>query len=180
MSVQKEARAEKKAIVREIRDQLEKSQFVFLADYKGMNVAKAADLRGQLLPVRAQFHVVKNSYFAQAVQGLPCEAAGKGLTGPTAMICGAGDVVETAKAVRKFIRDNRLPEIKGGAMQATILSAGDVEKLAGLPSRPELLARAVGTIAAPMMNLVGVMSQKLSSLVYVLKAIEEKKQTPTA
>ena len=51
----------------------------------------------------------------------------------------------------------------------------DVEALATLPSKKVMQSILVGTIAAPMSNLVGVMSQKLASLVYVLKAAADKK-----
>ena len=56
-----------------------------------------------------------------------------------------------------------------------LLSPADVEEMANIESREVLLSRVVGTVAAPMARLVGVMNQKVASLVYVLKAVEKKK-----
>ena len=91
-------------------------------------------------------------------------------------IFGNGDVVIAAKILKDFIKENELPVIKVGTMQGVILSRADIEQLASLPSRETLLAQFVGVLAAPMTQLVGVLQQKVASLVYVLKAAQEKKQ----
>ena len=91
------------------------------------------------------------------------------------MVVGKTDLVEVAKVLRQFTKENELPVIKMGSMQGVIFAAEDIEKLAILPSRPELLGIVLGTLAAPMTQVVSVLNQKLSSLLYVLKAIERKK-----
>jgi large subunit ribosomal protein L10 len=99
------------------------------------------------------------------------------LKGPTAVVFGADDVAETAKALKAFAAANdKMPVVKGGWMDGRALNAADVEILATLPSKKVMQGMLVGTIAAPMSNLVGVMSQKLASLVYVLNAVKEKKE----
>ncbi|MEM7396672.1 MAG: 50S ribosomal protein L10 [Verrucomicrobiota bacterium] len=176
-SEEKKIRPEKSAIVNEIRGQLEKSLFIILTDYTGMDVVKAGEIREQLRPANAEFHIVKNTMLANATRDLPFDGVGDDLTGPTAMICGDGDVVETAKIIKDFVDNNEIPTIKLGAMDGVVLSADDVNKLASLPSRPQLLGQVVGTIAAPMSGMVGVLNQKLASLVYVLKAVQDKKES---
>jgi large subunit ribosomal protein L10 len=99
----------------------------------------------------------------------------KALTGPSAMVYGKGDVVAAAKVLKDFIKENEKPVIKIGALQGQLLSRTDVESLAALPSREILLGQAVGTIAAPMSQLVGVLQQKVASVVYVLQAYTDKK-----
>ncbi len=169
-------RLEKKAIVDQIRQEVTDAVFVLLTDYRGLNVAQTEDLRGRLDKVNAQFRVVKNRMFRQVVQDLSYDGLENELAGPSAMVVGNGDFVEVAKVLKDFIKENNLPIIKVGALDGVILSAEDVKKLADLPPRPALLGSLLGTIAAPMTQLVGVMHQKVASLVYVLKAVEEKKQ----
>ncbi len=173
---QKEPRPEKRAIAGEIQEQLKDSVFVILADYKGLSVSKSTELRDRLHPTGAEVHVVKNRMFQRAARDSELEELAGKIDGPTAMIVGKGDVVASAKALRAFVKENELPVVRVGALEGALLSAQDIEDLASLPSRPELLAKLVGTLAAPMTGLVGVMQQKVSSLVYVLKALEEKKQ----
>ena len=86
-----------------------------------------------------------------------------------------GDVTVVAKLLTKFIKDNERPALKGGRFGTEALSATDIEDMATIPSREVLLGKLVGTIAAPLSQVVGVLNQKVSSLLYVLKAVEEKK-----
>lgn len=168
-------RPEKEAIVREIREQLSDAAFVILADFTQMNTVKTAELRGALRESEARFQVVPNRLFRVAAKEAGYEGLEAGLTGPTAMIFGAGDVAAASKAVRDFAKANKVPVIKIGQMEGAALTAADIEVLATLPSKKVMQGMLVGTIAAPMSNLVGVMSQKLASLVYVLKAAADKK-----
>jgi large subunit ribosomal protein L10 len=97
------------------------------------------------------------------------------------MVVGAGDAVEAAKALVDFIKsNNQIPVLKMGALGARALTADDIKTLAALPGRPVLLAQFLGTLAAPMSDLVGVLEQKLTSVVYVLKAAQEKREKESA
>jgi len=95
------------------------------------------------------------------------------LRGQSAVVTGQ-DVVQTARLLKQFGSSNKVPAIKGGVMDGQLLSSAEVGALADLPPREALLSMVVGTIAAPMSRLVGVMHQKLASLIYVLRAAEEK------
>jgi large subunit ribosomal protein L10 len=94
------------------------------------------------------------------------------------MVYGKGDVVAAAKVLKDFIKENdKKPALKVGGLQGPYFLATDVESLAALPSRESLLGQVVGTIAAPMTQLVGVLQQKVASVVYVVKASADKKGT---
>jgi large subunit ribosomal protein L10 len=168
-------RPEKTSITKALKDQVAGSAYVILADYRGLNVAKTEDLRRRLSGVKARYRVINNSLFQHAAPELTARGFKDALTGPSAMVSGQGDVVTAAKVLKDFIKENKLPVIKIGALQGEVLTAGDIETLASLPGRETLLGRVVGTIAAPMTQLAGVLHQKVASLLYVLKAIEEKK-----
>jgi len=169
-------RPEKKTMVDEIRRNAGDGSFVFLADYQGMNVTQTSELRHRLREGRAKYSVVKNRLFRQVLADMKWTGLDASLKGPTAMIVGEGDVVETAKILKTFISQNQKPVIKVGMVSGEMISADQVNELASLPSRNELLGRFVGTVAAPLSQFVGVLSQKLASLVYVLKAVQEKKE----
>ena len=68
--------------------------------------------------------------------------------------------------------------IKMGLLDGRVLSPADVDMMSKLPARPVLFSMLVGVIAAPMIQLAGVFKQKTASLVYVLKAVQEKKEKP--
>lgn len=169
-------RPEKTSIISEFKEKVGDAVFVILADYRGLNVAKTEELRRRLLGVRAHFQVVQNRMMRRVAREMDVEGLGEGLTGPSAMVFGSGDVVEAARVLREFMRENDLPVVKIGTLEGVILSRQDIETLATLPPRPALLATLVGTVAAPLTNLVGVLQQKVASIAYVLKAVQEKKE----
>lgn len=169
-------RPEKKAIVDEIRSEINDSLFLIVTDYKGMSVSQTEELKSRLHDVDARFRVVQNRLTKIALDDAQ-EGVQDHLKGPSAMILGAGgEVVEAAKVLKKFLKETGLPTVKVGSLRGVILSEDDVKELAEMPPREVLLGTLVGTIAAPMTQLVGVFQQKTASLVYVLKAIQDKKE----
>lgn len=169
-------RPEKKSMVEELRTKLGDSVFVIFADYRGMSVAKTEDLRKKLRGVNASMQVVQNRMVGHVARELKYPGIDSGLEGPSAMVFGKGDVVQAAKVLKQFVKDNERPVVKIGALEGVLLSSKDIEQLASIPSREVLLAMFVGTVAAPLMNLVGVLQQKAASILYVLQAIQEKKE----
>lgn len=171
-------RLEKKAIVNEIRTGLERASFVFMLDYRGLKVRQGEELRRRLAKLGARLSIVKNSFFKLALPEDRRPQVADVLTSPTAIIFGSGDVVETAKVLADFQQDQHVLTIKRGLLDGRVLSPADVNTLSKLPGRPVLFSMLVGVIAAPMMQLAGVFKQKTASLVYVLKAVQEKKGKP--
>ena len=176
-------RPEKKAILDEVEGTLQKCKFVVLTEYRGLKVDQMTQLRTQLRRSGARVLVVKNNYLSlaaaprdQLVEG----EVGRGdlgslVGGPTAMITGDGDITQVAKLLKAFIQENNLPVVKGGMLGTRLLTASEMAEIANIPPREILLGRFVGTVAAPMTQLVGVLSQKVLGLLYVMKAIEKKK-----
>jgi large subunit ribosomal protein L10 len=168
-------RPEKASIVDELKGQLEGTEYAFLADYQGLTVAGLANLRSKLREQDSTLYVSKNTFIQVTVRDLKLPDISEHLKGPTAVVTGGGDAAEVAKTLLGFARENDKLSIRGGFVGKDVLSAADVDEMSRIPPRKIMLGRLVGTIAAPMSGLVGVMNQKLLSLVYVLKAAEEKK-----
>ncbi len=169
-------RPEKKAFVNQVRSAVEASEFVILADFSGMTVAQSETLRKQLSGVNARLQVVKNTMFNVVAKELKYVGIDAALGGPTAMVTGSGDVVQTAKVIKDFIKATSKMNLKLGTLSGKTISADEIQALADMPSREILYGMLVSTLAAPMTQLVGVFQQKVSSLVYVLKAAQDKKE----
>ena len=166
----KNLRPEKQAMYNEVQESVSGSLYMLLADCTGMSMPETLELKKQLRGVDAKTKVVKNRML-----NLICDDLDT-VTGPTTMICGSTDVVEVAKILKKFSDETKKPVMKGGVLEGSVLSADDVVALAKLPGKKELQAKLVGTLAAPMTQVVGVMNQKVCSLLYVLNAVSEKKE----
>ncbi len=175
MKTNKTYRPEKEAIVEEIRRDVEGSSFVFLAENRGLAVDRITELRRRLRTTRARVRVVPNRLFLQAVNGLPAAALKPALHGPTAMIAGSGDAAEAARVIAQFGKETQMIAAKGGVLEGRPISAAEIQALAALPSKPVLQAQLVGALAAPLRALAGTLQAKLTSLLYVLKAVEKKK-----
>ncbi|MBM4143117.1 MAG: 50S ribosomal protein L10 [Lentisphaerae bacterium] len=168
-------RPEKESLAEELRGYLDAGDYVFMVDYRGLSVERMTELRARLGSTGAQCHVVKNALLARAGEERGWKIVPEALAGPTAIITGGGDASVVAGMIREFARTGDRPVVKGGMLGATPLSAGEARAMALLPPRRVLLAQLVGTVAAPMSQLAGVLRQKLCSLLYVLRAVEEKK-----
>lgn len=165
-------RPEKKSLYAELETRTTGALYMILADYTGMNMPQTDELKKSLRENDARFNVVSNRLLNRTLE----VDASAMLTGQTAMIYGAGDVVEVAKIVKKFSKVNKKPIVKGGVLEGKLLSADEVAQLADLPSKPVLQAQLLGTLMAPATQLAGVLHQKVSSIVYVLDAARAKKE----
>jgi large subunit ribosomal protein L10 len=167
-------RPEKMAVVQAIRGRVGDSGYVLLADYRGMNVEAFGELRRQLDKGGAQIHVYKNRLLRVVAAERNWTAWAGLLRGQSAIVTG-GDAVRAAKALRQFAGEGNVPAVRGGMLGEAFLTPADVVALAEIPSPEVLRASLVGTLAAPLRRVAGVLKQTLGSVVSVLKAVEQKK-----
>ena len=137
-----------------------------------MDMPQTTELKKNLRDSEATFNVVKNRMLKRSLDDQSAEL----LKGQTALIYGSGDVVEVAKVIRKFTAANKKPIIKGGYLEGKMISGEEVAELAKLPAKEVMQAVLLGTLQAPCTQLVGVLDQKVASLVYVLDAAKTKKE----
>ncbi len=168
-------RTEKEQIVQRLTAQLTDAQAAFLADYRGINVEQATQLRRELTQAGVDYRVVKNNLLKIAAKGTPAEGLQDFCAGPTALALSGDDPVAPAKILSKFAKDIEAFELKAGVGSGKVLSVADINALADLPSRDELLAKALSSMNAPMTNFVGTMAAVPRSLVQVLGAIGQQK-----
>ncbi len=169
-------RTEKLQLVKDIGVILNESDFVFLISYKGLKVADFSELRNKLAEQNAGCHVLKNRLIRKAAEHEGIEDfAAMDLIGDTAVVSGSGDPSAVAKVISVFSKDFDVVTPKFGYMDGSLLSHGDVNAIAELPSREVLLAQLLGVLEAPSRNLVGILHTKSSEILNVLNAYKNKK-----
>ena len=82
--------------------------------------------------------------------------------------------MRVAKVIQDFIKEKKKAAIRGGKLQSSLLGSSEVERLATLPSREQLIAQVVGLIASPLTGLVNVLNGPIRNLVVVLGQVQEK------
>jgi len=173
-------RAEKVAVVTEVRAKLEASDAALLTEYRGLNVAATSALRRSLTEAGGEYKIYKNTLVRFAARDLGLELDDL-LTGSTAIAFVAGDPVNVAKALRDFSKGNPALVVKGGLLGDKVLDADEVRALAEVEPREVLLARLAGAMAAPMQQFAGLLQALPRNFAYGLKAlIDEKGGAPEA
>jgi large subunit ribosomal protein L10 len=166
--------ARKEAAVGELAEKLAGAQSLFLTDYTGLTVDEITKLRGELRKDGNTYSVVKNTLFRIAAGDLAAQME-RFLAGPTGIVFAGADPVAPAKALKTFSDTVKRVAVKAAYIDGQIVDAAQVEKLAKLPPRIELIASLVGSLANPIRGLVTVLSGNQSGLVRVLNAIREQK-----
>ncbi len=169
-------RADKVAVVDEVRGRLAASDGAVLTEYRGLTVSELADLRRELAAAGGDYKVYKNTLVRLAIADSPQEAVRDLLVGPTAIAFVQGDVSAVAKALRDFSRGNPNLVIKGGIVGDGLLSASEMRVLADLPSRQTLLAQFAGALSAPLQQLAGLIEALPRNLAYGLSALLDQKR----
>ncbi len=170
-------RPEKVAAVEEIREKLTTSHAAVLTEYRGLSVPDLAELRATLRASGTTYKVYKNTLARRAVDGAEIDGGLRELlVGPTAFaFIDQGDVVAAAKALDEFSKSHQALVIKGALLDGRFISAEQVEELAGLPSREELLAKLAGAFQAPVRRAAGLFSALQRNTAYAVKALIDKR-----
>ena len=163
-------RPEKVNIVNDLKDQLNASPFLLVADYNGLKVDEFAELRTRLVAVGAECHVVKNTMLKIAATDLGLPDMSESLSGQTAIVTGEQDICATAKVIKTFAAEFKRPTVKIGILDNALLSPAQVQAMADLPPLPVLQATLLGLLNSPASKLARTLNEPGASLARVLKA----------
>lgn len=168
-------RSEKAVIIEGIRKNADRASFAALTDFKGMSVEELTGLRVRLRGAGGEYHVVKNTLARIAFTDGKHDVLKDKFHENCGVALAFDDPVQVAKALSDFLRQSKLFKVRDGSLDGKAMTAEQIEALAKLPSREQLLGQLLGTMNAVPTNFVSLFANMIRSLLYALKAIEEKK-----
>ena len=167
-------RTDKEQLVSELKEKIEGAKALYYTDFTGLNVKRMTELRRRLKKANVEYVVIKNTLALRAVNesGL----VGERLRGPTGLVM-AKDPVEAAKILTEFAKTNdQRPAVKGGMFDGAAIDAGQVKRLAAMPSREQMLAELGAGLQSPLSAMLGVMNSLLTNFAGALEALKTQKE----
>ena len=160
--------AQNKEMLASIKEDLDGVSAMWVVDYRGLTVKEMQQLRRDIRETGSVMKVYKNTLVHLALDDM--------LAGPSAFVFSGNDVAASAKALKTFAKANENLEIKGGLMEGAAVSAAEVEAIASLPSREQLMAQIAGAISGVARGLATTINGVPRGLAQVVKAVAEQKE----
>ena len=173
-------RQNKEAIVAEIVENIKESEGIVIVDYRGLNVKDITDLRNKYREKNVKYKVYKNTLVNLAFEQVGIEVVPEVLKGPNGFAFGLDDPVSVAKVTNDFAKDHEDLEIKAGVVSGSMVGVDEVIALSKLPSEEELQGMLVNVLNSPIQSFASVTAGILTSLVYAVQAIKDKKEQEAA
>ena len=167
-------RADKVAVVDEVRERFTEAEAVLFTEYRGLDVTEMADLRGRLIDADCRYKIFKNTLVRRALTEDAPDGVMDLLLGPTALAFCGKDPSAAAKALHDFATEHEALVIKGGILAGSLLSDAQVRELADLPSRDDLMAQMLGAFAAPLGSLASMMNNLIGEMSGLVQALIDK------
>jgi large subunit ribosomal protein L10 len=169
-------RSDKEAIVAEVAERAARATAMYFADFTGLTVEEATELRREFRKAGVEYRVVKNTLAKKALEQVTgYDRVFDKLVGPTGIAFSYGDAVAPAKIIKKFSDKSGKLKLKAAVLEKQVFDGSRLDELSKLPTRAELMAGVLGSIQAPMTGIVGAIGAVMRDLVYVIDAIEKKK-----
>jgi large subunit ribosomal protein L10 len=167
--------SEKTQVVEELSKTFQENGAVILLSFEGINVPDITTLRAQIREAGSHYRVVKNTLASLAASGTPVEPLKDQFTGPTAIAFSDSDPVGLAKILKAFVKKSPGLSFKAGVLEGKLLSVEQVENLADMASREELLSKVLFLLNAPLTRFATALKSPLRNLAYGLKQLAELK-----
>jgi large subunit ribosomal protein L10 len=170
-------RDEKNQAIAEFNANIGKATNAFLIDFKGITVPQVTELRKQVRETGSGYVVVKNTLALIATKDSPLKALEKHFTGMTAVAYNTTDAVALAKALTRFAKDVPAVQFKGALLNGQAVPASEIQNIANLPSREELVSKLLFLLQTPIRGLATVLQANIRNLAVVIDQIAKQKET---
>jgi large subunit ribosomal protein L10 len=167
---------DKKTLVTEVNEVAQKAQSVVAAEYRGLSVAKLTELRAKARASKVYMRVVKNTLARRAVAGTPFECVGEKLKGPLILAFSQDDPGAAARLIKGFAKDHDKLVPTLVSLGGSVLPGKDLDRVASLPTREQVLAQLLGVIKAPVVKFVRTLAEPHAKLVRTIAAVKDQKQ----
>ncbi len=169
--------AKKQERVVDLKDQLSRAQLAVVSDYRGLTVKDMNDLRRRVQAAGGDYTVAKNTLIRRALSETDGAQIDSMLKGPTALVVGYEDPVGPVKALMDFLKETKKEmDIRGGILEGKAVSNAELQQIATLPSREEMVAKLMGSMQSPAQGVAITLSGVARNLAYVLEAIRKQKE----
>lgn len=166
--------AEKARTIEQAKEWYSKSVGVVFADYRGLSNKEMQNVRKELRKKGGELHVIKNTLFRIAAGEDAANIPYEHHNGTTAFAFIYENEPECTKALLDFAKTNKKLVVKGGLFAGKSFTAAQVTTLSELPPRDVLISQVIGTIAAPLSNLVGTVEALYAEPIRVIGAVADK------
>lgn len=168
-------RADKEAVVKDLRDALGKAEGVLFLDFTGLTVFEADSFRRKLQESEIRYTVVKNTLMQRALEDQPFADVASCLKGsPTGVIMGFEDPVTGPKIVFEYMKGCRHLKVKGGVVESKAIGPAEAESLSKMPSRTEMQGQIVALALSPGGNIVGQLMAPSGNIVGAIESLVER------
>lgn len=169
------SKVQKQAQINVLSDKIKQSEALLVVTPSDVNPNEAAELKIKLAEIGGEYHVVKNTLFAKALTDLGYEGSAAFGDGRQAVVFVGSQSPEAAKLLKQFAKASEKIAFKGGYLEGKAMTAQDVQSLADLPSREQMLAQVLATMNAPITGFVQVLAGNVRSVINVIDAYQKAK-----
>jgi large subunit ribosomal protein L10 len=170
--------SDKKAIVEEITEQLSNSNAVYITKYTGMSVSDMGSLRGKFRKGNVFFKVYKNTLVKRAMDTIGgYEDLYQHLEDQNGFAFVNEELAAPAKVLKDYIKEHKKPQFKAALIDGDYYSEDQLETLASMKSKDEVIGDIIGLLMAPISNVVGGLQAQGSNIAAAVQTIAEKNET---
>ena len=168
-------REQKQQDIAGLKEEFSGADNALIVSFQGLTVEKDGELRRALEKAELNYRVVKNTLGKLAVEGTPLEPLKDSFIGMTAIAYSENDPVGLAKVLSKFAKENAQLKFKAGVVEGRVINVKDIEALAALPSKEELISKLMFLLNSPAQRIAIAVNGVARNLAVVIKQIADQK-----